>query len=150
MIETCYNDTTQRTTFWVFAETFIHTIYILQPQQPFHRLKMENFMWWCTNESTQTTMDTMLTTTFWIFDKTFMHKIYNLQREQPVYRCKAKTLISLFTNETTQKTIFSIDSKNFLTLKTTHTASLSWFHQQIHVLSATKILATLSIQNKIT
>ena len=41
MIETCYENTTQTTTFWVLAETFIHTIYILQHQQPVHRLKIE-------------------------------------------------------------------------------------------------------------
>ena len=60
----------------------------------------------CTNETTQTTMDTTLTTTFGNLAKTLMHTVYNLQREQPVYRFKAKTLISLSTNETTQTTIF--------------------------------------------
>ena len=79
----------------------------------------------CTNETTQTTMDTTLTTTFGILAKTLMHTIYNLQREQPVYRFKAKTLISLCRNETTQTTIFSIDNKNVLTFKTTYTTSFS-------------------------
>ena len=44
MIEICYEDTTQTTTFWILAETFIHTIYILQLQQPVHWLKMEILM----------------------------------------------------------------------------------------------------------
>ena len=108
------------------AETFIHTIYILQLQQPVHELKMEILMSQCTAETTQTTMDTTLTTTFWIFlVKTFMHTICELQREQPVYSFKAKTLISLCRNETTQTTIFSIDNKNVLTFKTTYTTSFS-------------------------
>ena len=46
---------------------------------------MKNLMSRCTNETTQTTMDTTLTTTFGILAKTLMHTIYNLQREQPVY-----------------------------------------------------------------
>ena len=81
MLETCYENTTQATTFWILAEKFMHTIYILQHQQPVHRLKMENLMSRWTNETTQTTMGTTLTTTFWILAKTFMHTIYNLQRE---------------------------------------------------------------------
>ena len=81
MIETCYENTTQTTTFWVLAETFIHTIYILQHQQPGHRLKMKNLMSRCTNETTQTTMDTTLTTTFWILAKTLMHTIYNVNNQ---------------------------------------------------------------------
>ena len=110
----------QTTTFWILAETIIHTIYILQLQQPVHRLKMEILMSQSTTETTETTMDTTLTTTFWIFlAKTFMRIICKLQREQPVYRFKAKTLISRCRNETTQTTIFSIDNKNILTFKTT-------------------------------
>ena len=105
-IGTCYENTTQTTTFWVLAETFIHTIYILQHQQPVHRLKIENLMSRYTNETTQKTMDTTLTTTFGILAKTLMHTIYNLQREQPVYRFKAKTLIFLSTNKATQAIIF--------------------------------------------
>ena len=92
----------------IVAETFIHTIYILQLKQPVHRLKMKILMLQCTNETTQTTMDTTLTTTFWILTITFIHTICRQQREQPVYRFKAKTLISLYTNETTQTSIFSI------------------------------------------
>ena len=72
--------------------------YHLQHQQPVHRLKMEDLMSRCTNETTQATMGTTLTTTFGILNKTFMHTIYNLQREQPVYMFKAKNLISLSTN----------------------------------------------------
>ena len=106
MTETCYENTTQATTFWVLAETFIHTIYILQQQQPVHRLRMENLMSQCTKKTTQTTMDTTPTATFAILAKTLMHTIYNLQGEQPVYRFKEKTLISRSTNETTQTTIF--------------------------------------------
>ena len=55
---------TQATTFLISAETFIHTIYILQLRQPVRRLKMEALMSQCTNKTTQTTMDTTLTTTF--------------------------------------------------------------------------------------
>ena len=47
LIETCY-DTTQTTTFWILAETFTHTIYILQLQQPVHRMKMKILMLQCT------------------------------------------------------------------------------------------------------
>ena len=47
----------------------LHTIYILQLQQPVHRLKMEILMSQCTNETTQTTINTTLTTTFWILSK---------------------------------------------------------------------------------
>ena len=101
MIETCYENTTQTTTFWVWTETFIQTIYILQHQQPVHRLKMENLMSRCTNKTTQTTMDTTLTTTFGILAKTLMHTICHLQHEQPAFRFKAKTLILL-----SQTTIF--------------------------------------------
>ena len=119
MIETRYEDTTQTTTFWILAETFIHIIYILQLQRPVHRLNMEISMSQRTNETIQTIMDTMLTTTFWILAKTFMHTICRQQREQPAYRFKAKTLISPSTNETAQTTMLSIDSKNVLTLKTT-------------------------------
>ena len=81
-----YNeDTAQTTTFWILAKTFIHTVYILQLQQPVHRLKMEILMSQYTTETTQTTMDTTLTTTFWIFlAKSFMHTFCKLQREQPV------------------------------------------------------------------
>ena len=85
---------------------------------------MENLMSWCTNETTQTTMDTTLTTTFGILAKT-MHTICNLQREQRVYRFMVETLISMSINETTQTTIFSIDSKNVLALKATHTTFFS-------------------------
>ena len=107
----------------MLAETFIYTIYILQLQQPVHRLKMETLISQCTYETTQTTMVTTLTTAFWILAKTFMHTVCRLQREQLVYRFKAKTLISLCTNEATQTTIFLIDNKNILTLKTTFTTS---------------------------
>ena len=79
MIKTCYENTTQATTFRVLAETFTHTIYILQHQQPVHRLKMENLMSWCTNETTQATMDTTLTTTFGMLAKTLIHTCINLQ-----------------------------------------------------------------------
>ena len=125
MIETCYENTTQTTTFWILAETFILTIYILQFLQAVHRLIMKMLMSQRTNETTQTTVDTTLTATFWILAKTFMHTIWSLQREEPVYRFKAKTLTSLYTNETTQTTIFSIDQNNILTLKTTSTTSFS-------------------------
>ena len=47
--------------FWILAETLIYTIYILQLQQPVCRLKMEILMSQCIDETTQTTMDTMLT-----------------------------------------------------------------------------------------
>ena len=56
MIETCYENTTQTTAFWVLAETFIHTIYIIQYQQPVHCLKMETLMSRCTTETTETTI----------------------------------------------------------------------------------------------
>ena len=109
--KTCYEeDTAQTITFWILAETFIRTIYIVQLQlhQPVHKLKMGILRSQCTNETTQTTVDTTLTTNFWILAKIFMHTIWKLQREQPVYRFKAKTLMSLCTNETTQTTIFLI------------------------------------------
>ena len=102
MIEACYENTTQTTTFRVLAETFIHTIYILQHLQPVHRLKMDNLMSRCTSKTTQTIMDTTLATTFGILAKTLVLTIYNLQREQSVYRFKAKTLISLSTSKITQ------------------------------------------------
>ena len=54
----------QATTSSILAETFIHTIYILQFQQPVHRLKMDILMSQYINETTQTTMDTTPTTTF--------------------------------------------------------------------------------------
>ena len=104
----------QTTTFWMLAKTFIHTIYILQSEQPVHRLKIKPLISRCSNETTQTTIDTTLTTTFWILAKTLMHTIYNLQCQQPVHRFKTKTVISLCTNETTQTTIFSIDNENVL------------------------------------
>ena len=66
MIETCYENTTQTTTFRVLAETLKNTMYILQHQQRVHRLKLENLMSRCTAE---TTMDTTLTTTFGILLK---------------------------------------------------------------------------------
>ena len=100
MIEACYEGATQATTSWILAEKFIHTIYILQLQQPVHRLKMEVLMSHCTIETTQTTMNTTL----------IMHTICKLQREQPVYRFKEKTVISLYTNEKTRKTIFLISA----------------------------------------
>ena len=59
MIGTCYEDTTQTTTFWILAKTFIHTIYVLQLKQTVHRLKMEVSMSQCTNETTQIAMDTV-------------------------------------------------------------------------------------------
>ena len=49
----CNEDTTQTTTFQMLAETFIHTIYILQRQQPGHRLKKALILQ-CTNETLQT------------------------------------------------------------------------------------------------
>ena len=100
MIEACYEGATQATTSWILAEKFIHTIYILQLQQPVHRLKMEVLMSHCTTETTQTTMNTTL----------IMHTICKLQREQPVYRFKEKTVVSLYTNEKTRKTIFLISA----------------------------------------
>ena len=42
MIETYNEETTQTTTFRILAETFKHTMHILQRQQPVPRLKMEN------------------------------------------------------------------------------------------------------------
>ena len=102
-------------------KTFIHTIYILQLQQPVHRLKMKILISQYTNAKTQTIMDTIPTTTFWILAKTSMHTICRLQHEEPVYRFKAKILISLCKNERTQANIFLIVSNNVLTLKTTYT-----------------------------
>ena len=108
MIETCYEDTMQATTSSILAETFIHTIYILQFQQPVHRLKMDILMSQYINETTQTTMDTTPTTTFWILAKTYMHTICKLQREKPVYRFKVKC-----TNETTQAPFSRLATKMF-------------------------------------
>ena len=93
MVERCYENTTQTTAFGELAETFRHTISILQHQLRVHRLKMKNLISQCTNKITQITMDTTLTTTFQILAETLIHTIYNLQREQPVYRFKTKTLI---------------------------------------------------------
>ena len=62
----------------------MHTIYILQHQQSVYRLKIENLMSRCKNETAQTTMDTTLTTTFRILAPTLMHTTYNLQRKQPL------------------------------------------------------------------
>ena len=45
-------------------KNIIHSIYILQLQQPVHRLKMEISVSQCTNETSQTTMNTTVTTTF--------------------------------------------------------------------------------------
>ena len=42
----------------------IHIIYILQHQQPVHRLKIENLMSLGTNETTQKTMNTRLKALF--------------------------------------------------------------------------------------
>ena len=78
MIERCYEDSTETATFWILAETFIHTIYILQHEQPVHRITMEILMSQCINETTQTTMDTTLTTSFWILAVTFVHTTYKL------------------------------------------------------------------------
>ena len=44
MIEKCYEDSMETATFWILAETFIHTIYILQHEQPVHRITMEILM----------------------------------------------------------------------------------------------------------
>ena len=85
----------------------LHTIYILQLQQPGHRLKMEILMSQYTNETTQRWQ-----LLFESYLKTFTHAICRLQREQPLCRFKAKPLISLRINETTQTTTFSIDNKN--------------------------------------
>ena len=111
MIETRYEDTTQTTTFWILAETFIHIIYILQLQRPVHRLNMEISMSQRTNETIQTIMDTMLTTTFWILAKTscirsadnnvnnqliglrwklWYHRVQMKQLKQPCYRLTAR------------------------------------------------------------
>ena len=46
------------------SQNILNTIYILQLQQPVHRLKMDILMSQCTNETTQTTINTTLTTTF--------------------------------------------------------------------------------------
>ena len=52
MIETYNENTTQTTTFWILAERFKHTIYILQRQELVPGLNMENFMTQHTNETT--------------------------------------------------------------------------------------------------
>ena len=46
------------------SQNILNTIYILQLQQPVHRLKMDILMSQCTNETTHTTINTTLTTTF--------------------------------------------------------------------------------------
>ena len=48
----CNEDTTQTTTFYIVASTFIHTIYILHRQQLVHRLE-KALISQCTNETTQ-------------------------------------------------------------------------------------------------
>ena len=45
-------------------ESYLKHSYILQLQQPVHRLKIEILMSQCTNERAQTTINTTLTTTF--------------------------------------------------------------------------------------
>ena len=47
----------------------VHIIYILQLQQPVHRLKIGILISQCANETTQATINTTLTTTFWILSK---------------------------------------------------------------------------------
>ena len=91
MTKTNNAGTTQTTTFWILAETFKHTIYILQRQQAVPRFKMENLMAQYTNE---TTMDTTLTPTFWILPKTYIRStIYNVNnqsiglRQEPWFHC---------------------------------------------------------------
>ena len=69
MIQTFHKYTTQTTNFSILVETFIHTIYIMQLQQPVHWLKMEILLSQYTNETTKTTMEKMLTTTFLILTK---------------------------------------------------------------------------------
>ena len=46
------------------SQNILNTVYILQLQQPVHRLKMDILMSQCTNETTHTTINTTLTTTF--------------------------------------------------------------------------------------
>ena len=67
MIETCYEDTAQAITFWILAETFYipFTFYNFNNQL----MEMEILISQCTNERTQTTINTTLTTTFWILSK---------------------------------------------------------------------------------
>ena len=108
-----YEDTTQAITFLILAETFMHTIYIPQHQQPVYRLKMENLMLQCTNETTQTTMDTTLTTTFWILAKTFMHTIYNLQREKPAHRFKATIVFHCTQMKQFKQALFRLTKRMF-------------------------------------
>ena len=45
MIETFYENKMETTTFWIWAETFIHAIYIMQHKQPVYRLKMDKLMY---------------------------------------------------------------------------------------------------------
>ena len=75
--------------FKILAKSFIHTIYILQRQQPVHRWK-KTFVSLCTNETIEANMDTTLTITFWILVKTLSHTTCHLQRQQPVNRSKKK------------------------------------------------------------
>ena len=63
MIQTFHKYTTQTTTFSILVETFIHTIYIMQLQQPVHWLKMEILL------ENGNFMEKMLTTTFLILTK---------------------------------------------------------------------------------
>ena len=63
MIQTFHKYTTQTTTFSILVETFIHTIYIMQLQQPVHWLKMEILL------ENVNFMEKMLTTTFLILTK---------------------------------------------------------------------------------
>ena len=122
----------------------LHTTYILQLQQPVHRLKMEILMSQCTDEKTQTTINTTLQQLlFASYLKILMHAICRLQREQPVCRFKAKTLISLRANEATQTNIFSnwqqecFDIKDnlynqFFIITSTEFWTFRTFHPSLH------------------
>ena len=59
------------------SQNILNTIYILQLQQPVHRLKMDILLAQCTNETTEATINTTLTTTFGILAKNI--HVYDLQ-----------------------------------------------------------------------
>ena len=101
--------------FFNLSWNILHTIYILQLQQPVHRLKIEILVYkWNSSDNHEHSADNLLSESYL---KTFIHTICRLQREQPVCRFKAKTLTSQRKNETTQTTLFSLVHKKCFDIK---------------------------------
>ena len=98
--------------FKILAKSFIHTIYILQRQQPVHRWK-KTFVSLCTNETIEANMDTTLTITFWILVKTLSHTTCHLQRQQPVNRSKKKLRFNFVQIKQLKQAFFQLTTRMF-------------------------------------